>query len=426
MRWTVLFVLFVTLACQYVDEIEEGEPYFEIYPSPTYLRVISIDRTTLKLEWSPLGEEFAPTFFQVERSAGDSGFVVLKDRITTNFFYDYSVESNKQYEYRVKAYNQTNESDYCYVKVKYDRFHKLRTKIEFPSAWKLKSCRSGKYFAASNQNLLTVWNSSTLETVVSLKPEGEFIGDFNFSILGEQLIYAIDSIIVGIHLPDGEELFRFPVAHKVDVFAVDQNLSRFIVLTYRFTKHNVLHDLILYQKDGTILWQKNNTGIIYDVLFVQNDQKIICTKYGGISILDVQNGTPLKTMDYGIDIFHAAKLSYDQTALFALRGTIGSKKFFILNLETNTITEHYLPEKFDNSIVTFCQKANSDTLILGNANYIQFLTIGAERPFYSFAATLEQISRLVYLPQTGEFVCQAPEDAIYVYSSQKVYQWRAY
>ncbi|MHB2156568.1 hypothetical protein ACX8XN_19525 [Calditrichota bacterium GD2] len=425
MRSILILVFFTLIGCQY-PMMNEDDDFSDIYPTPDYLRVISIGKHALKLEWSPMYGRYSDSFFQIERSDGDTAFVVLDERVTHNYFFDYSVDPAKQYTYRLKAYNSWGESNFYYVRVKYDLFHQLKTAIDFPTTQKLKMARSGKMFAASSENLLMVWDTQTLQPVREFSENNVYIGDFEFSALGRKMIYTSDSIVKGVHLPDGETLFTFATKNKVAALAASSDLSRIMIATSVDTGKSFSFDLIMYQPDGRLLWQKSNTGIVYDLLFTHDDKEVIAMHYGKIRIFSARDGSLIMESGSEGDFYHSPALNYEGSALLFLRGNINGKYLNVLDLQSKHIEEYYLRESYHNSIVSFVQMGNTDTLIYGDGNYIRFIAMGTERAFYSFAATLNQIRYVIYSPLTGDLYCQAPGEPIYVYGATKSEQWRAY
>lgn len=422
MNYFLILSLIFILSCEGIFNDEKYNPPEENHPFPQHIRVVSISENVLKIEWSSLWGEYLESKFQIERSTDGETFTILQNEIRETFSFDYSINPDLQYTYRLKAYNSKKVSDYKYFKVKYDLFNILKRKIDYPFTQELKLSKTGRFLGASSKNLITVWDSESWDEVLSLTDDCEFILDFQFNEDQNMIAFAADSIIKIKQLINSQSLNEIPINNKVNLLALNSDFSKIAVSTYSNNGINLIYNIGFYSINGSQIWELKNVETVYGLLYSQSKDELICCLYGGkILIINVEDGQILKEIQTEGDIFQSPFLNSEGNELITLN-TYDRKYIYILNLNDWSSSKSYLGESYHNSVLNLRLIEDQDSYVYSDANFIRFLNSGSN----SFTSTLDIITELEYSSLNGDIILTSPNEPIYIFSTEKQKQWQSY
>jgi len=380
--------MLIFLSCSNLLKESDDYKFQEPHPAPTYIRILSISEKAIKLEWSPLWDEYAKSLFLVERSRDDEAFMVLKDSLAENMVIDTSLMKNSRYQYRIKAFNQEKSSDYRTIAIHFSNSNQLVTTLNTPNSLnKISFSPDGKYLASNGEDSLLVWSTDSWTLLQAPKEKPHYCSDHFFSYDSKYVAAVADSNIVVREIIGNKIVFKTVADSQLSQVTLSSN-GKLLASGSFFGTLRVYN---LETKEN--IWSKDNIQYIYGILFSPKCDQVICCSYGKISILDVKNGETLNAITPEGDILQSPTISPNGSLFGVLSCQIASKKFSCWRMnDWSSIRNTYIRELYHNSVVSIKFNDDNKQILYGDGNLIRIFDLETNQIDHSLSSNLEGIA----------------------------------
>ena len=411
--------IFLFHSCNLMDD---GAVYIEEQlPTPERVSITSINSTSLKVEWADVMQYCEDCYYKIERAVDTSSFVLLQDQLKNNFYYDYDVDANKRYSYRITTYNKEKSSFGVTFRARYDLANDLKTVIDFPNAWYIKLSNNKQLLATLSNDTITIWDANNWNRLTTIKAGSKFISDVQFSDDDSKIIFGADSLIKIANVSDGVIIHTIALSHQCYGFTFNTDMSKFLAHTWITIPYQQTEFLDCVDYNGNRLWRLERTDFCSGSLYRPSTDEFIALTDNKIMFLNAHDGSSNFTLPFKDCSYEDTEFARNKNDLVTLCHANGAF-IFKLNLDTkNRVDTGTRWGRASN--LTYVE--NGNYYIYANDNMIAFHYQAQTWDYFTFAPFIDWITDLEYLPVTGDIILSTP-GGIYVYSSQKSLKWFAY
>lgn len=417
---TVFVIIILHSSCDFSDSEGPIPPPAPNCPIPGYYKVISLNRTSLKIEWEDLNANGVNGYqYSVKRSSiGHNNIVVLINGTTDNYFIDNNLDFSNKYYYEISV-SKLNESDSnIYFYVEYGEVHNFKTVINFP-ADKLLMSNNNSYLAAVSNNILSVWRESDQLLFASTTDQAEYIPDFHFSADNSKIYFASDSTIKSIDLDYTNVADVVKLNNKCDYFTFNRELNK--VLTH--VKET--GTLECYDISGNLLWYIDNVGNAGGLFYNKLRNEFIALTSTGIKALRPQDGHLNYSYPFSNAIYYSPQLYSDSSIIKVSVETTQQDYMFALQLETGNYTLGYYDislfknSKYIESTGHYYMGVKNCLVEYDPNNY-------GNEILSRYSPVVNYITDIEYCRSNGDIIISEKNNSIHIYSASKSDQWYTY
>lgn len=416
---TVIVIIILHSSCNFSDSEGPIAPAAPTCPIPGYYKVISLNKTSLKLEWEDvINSESDGYEYSVQRTDNNHNLVTLVGGSTDNYYIDNSLDFSQKYYYVVSV-NKLNESSSAfYIDVEYGQMNNYKSAINFP-ADKLLMSNNNTYLAAVSNNILSVWRESDQSLFASTTDQAEYIPDFHFSADNSKIYFASDSTIKSIDLDYTNVAEVVKLKNKCDYFTFNQELNK--VLTH--VKET--GTLECYDFSGNLLWQIENAGTAGGLYYNKLRNEFIALTSTSIKALRPQDGHINYSYPFNNAVYYSPQLYSDSSIIKVFVATTQQDYLFTLQLETGNYTLGYYDiSLFKNS--KYIESTGHYYFGVKNC-FVEYDLNNYDNKILSrYSPVVNNITDIEYCRSNGDIIISEENSSIHIYSASKSDQWYTY
>lgn len=327
-----IITLFWIAACVPGCALITGESPEEYQEEPPVLSIHNIDMqpisdSSVKLSWSAYNGGSEAVLYTLWRNDGGETYQTLAGNLEDTVYIDTGLLTIREYDYRLEAKTSEN-SDQAGLHIDYGQSNNSIFSYQSPSFMRqISFSRDGEFLAGSGQNFIYIWNTANWDLAKLIDVEGSFIPDHLFSS-GGKFIYARNSMIVVLSMPDWNIEKQMDIHTDVQYFTITPDQTRLII----GAPSGLIE--VYDMESGSILTEIDSLEFCYGLLANPDNETLTSFSYGLMRIYSLSSGNLVKEVENTSNFFHSPRFNQDSTEMVVLKERYGDRTIEIFDTES--------------------------------------------------------------------------------------------